>query len=360
MLQASFTISSEKLRAISHNPQKCVKAVNLVYVSDSDEGIRRVKKGKRFAYTYQDEVLKDKDDLERIKKIVIPPAWENVWICKKDNGHIQATGYDIKLRKQYRYHPLWNELRNHTKFSRLLFFGEKLPLLRSCLEKDLKLKYLCEDKVLAAVISLMELTYIRIGNSEYEKLYGSYGLTTLKDQHVKINGDNICFSFRGKKGKEHKISLKNKKLARIVKECREIPGKELFQYYDKTGIRHSIDSGSVNRYLRRITEEDFTAKDFRTWAGTVNALHAFQHSCNVKRESDRKKKINEAIDYVSNKLGNTRTVCKKYYIHPLILNMYEQKSLDAYFKNFNSDNTTAYLSGWTYIEKVLLHILKTH
>jgi DNA topoisomerase I len=357
MLRTTFNISSNKLREISHSAKKCVKAINLKYINDSEPGITRLKKGKKFIYFFQGNKLTDQDEIERIKKLVIPPAWKKVWICKDSNGHIQATGYDARKRKQYRYHTLWNELRNKTKFSRLLSFGEKLPELRSHINKDLNLKDLCEDKVLATVISLMEQTYIRIGNSEYEKLYGSYGLTTMKDQHVKITGDSICFSFIGKKGKEHKISLRNKKLARIVKECREIPGKELFQYYDANGIKHSIDSGSVNKYIQRTTGDDFTAKDFRTWAGTLNALHGFKTVGNTSEENERKKKMIEVLDFVSNKLGNTRTVCKKYYVHPLIMNLYENQSLDKYLNQIDSKQN---VNGWTPTEEILLLILRTN
>jgi DNA topoisomerase-1 len=359
MLQASLNISSNQLRAIALNTDKCVKAINLIHVSDAEPGILRIKKGRGFTYVYAGKTVRDPNELDRIKRIVIPPAWKKVWICKDANGHIQATGYDLRNRKQYRYHPLWNELRNQTKFSRLLLFGEKLPQLRLALEKDLNLKTLCEEKVLATVISLMERTYIRIGNTEYEKLYGSYGLTTFKDKHVKINGDSICFSFIGKKGKAHKVSLRNKRLARIVKQCREIPGKELFQYYDENGNKHPVDSGSVNRYLQRITDEDFTAKDFRTWAGTLNALHAIQHIRSNSKENERSKKsVNEILDFVSSKLGNTRTVCKKYYVHPLILDMYETRAIDDFLRDENILKVRTSGTGWEAIETILLKILR--
>jgi len=359
MFQTSINLSATKLRSIANDIEKCVKAVNLIYVSDTQPGIQRVKKGKGFIYIYKGEKLTDKQELDRIKKIVIPPAWKNVWICSINNGHIQATGYDAMKRKQYRYHFLWNELRNHTKFSRLLSFGEKLPQLRLQIEKDLSIKNLCEEKVLATVISLMERTYIRIGNSEYEKLYGSYGLTTMKDQHVKIHGDSLSFSFKGKKGIIHNISLRNKKLARIVKECREIPGKELFQYYDEHGIRHSVDSGSVNHYIQKITGHDFTAKDFRTWAGTLNALHAFQEVGDANTESEKKRKLVEVLEFVSKKLGNTRTVCKKYYVHPMIIDLYENNSLSKYLNELNTIEKDDNLTGWTSDEQILLKILRT-
>lgn len=358
MLLSGINISTSKLRTIAGDIKKCAKAVNLIYVSDTQPGIKRIKKGKGFLYIYQGKKLSDEEELERIKKIVIPPAWKNVWICSINNGHIQATGFDARNRKQYRYHPLWNELRNHTKFSRLAAFGEKLPQLRLQIEKDLALKKLCEEKVLATVISLMERTYIRIGNSGYEKLYGSYGLTTLKDQHVKIEGNSMQFAFKGKKGIFQKITLQNKKLARIVKQCREIPGKELFQYYDESGHRHAIDSGSVNHYLQQITGEDFTAKDFRTWAGTLNALQAFQQIGDARTKSEEKRKLVEALDYVSKKLGNTRTVCKKYYVHPVLIQLYETHTLSQYLNELNTFEKDDGISGLTAEEKLLLKILK--
>jgi len=360
MLQTGINITTSRLRAISGDVKKCVKAVNLIYVSDGEPGIQRLKKGKGFLYIYRGKKLSDKEELERIRKIVIPPAWKNVWICSINNGHIQATGYDARDRKQYRYHPLWNELRNHTKFSRLLEFGEKLPQLREQLEKDLSLRTLCEKKVLATVISLMERTYIRIGNSGYEKLYGSYGLTTLKDQHVKIHGSSMQCSFKGKKGVFQEISRNNKKLARIVKQCRDIPGKELFQYYDEHGNRHSIDSGSVNSYLQEITGEDFSAKDFRTWAGTLNALQAFRIVGDAKTETEKKRKLVEALDYVSKKLGNTRTVCRKYYVHPTIIQLYENNSLTNYLSELDRiENDDDPSSNLTPAEKTLMNILRS-
>ncbi len=245
-------LTGKKIATIANDPEKTAKAVNLVYVADTDPGIERVRKGNDFFYRLKDEVVKDKEVLQRIKSLVIPPAWENVWICVLDNGHLQATGLDVKKRKQYRYHPLWNSLRNHTKFYRLLDFGKTLPKIRLQLEKDLSLPGLPQKKVLAAIVSLMERTHIRVGNTMYEKLYGSYGLTTLKDKHVAINGTTMNFCFKGKKGVQHEISLKNKKLSALVKKCRDIPGKELFQYYDDEGNRHSIDSGMVNEYIKSI------------------------------------------------------------------------------------------------------------
>ncbi|MCW3087501.1 MAG: topoisomerase [Sediminibacterium sp.] len=332
-------------------------AANLVYVNDKETGIARIKKGKGFAYLLDNTALKDKKEIERIRKLAIPPAWSKVWICTKENGHIQATGFDARERKQYRYHPLWNLLRNETKFHKLLSFGEKLPDLRLQVEKDLSLSELNEKKVIAAVISLMERTYIRVGNAEYEKMNGSHGLTTLHDKHVDIDNSGLSFSFKGKKGIEHKITLKHKKLARIVQQCRDIPGKELFQYYDSTGQRHPIDSGMVNQYIKEFTGDTFTAKDFRTWAGCLNALRAFRNIGLYSDPAECKRNVNLALDEVSKKLGNTRTVCKKYYVHPGMIRLYEENKLANYLRQLDEiekDDNKAALTGE---EKVLMSLL---
>lgn len=359
MLDTQLRVPISKMRLIATDAKKCAKAAHLIYVSDTKPGIKRIKKGKGFVYLYDSKKVTDTEMLNRIKHLVIPPAWKNVWICSIENGHIQATGFDVRNRKQYRYHSQWNLLRNQTKFSRMLLFGEKLPLLRLQLEKDLSKKELGLEKILATVISVMERTYIRIGNSEYEKTNGSYGLTTLKDQHVKFNGDSIQFSFTGKKGIAHKINLNNRKLARIVKQSREIPGKELFQYYDENGNTHAIDSGMVNRYIREITGEEFTAKDFRTWAGTLNALKIFKELGQAETQTEIKKKVVEALEFVSKKLGNTRTVCKKYYVHPLIIELFEKQSLSAYLNDLDRIEKDDNLTGWTSNEIILMKILRS-
>ena len=273
--EAEVKLSPRKIKSIGSDPVKTAKAINLVYVNDTDEGIIREKQGDKFKYLFKNEKIQDDETLLRIKHLVLPPAWTNVWICPKENGHLQATGLDVKGRKQYKYHADWNKFRNQTKFYRLHQFGNVLPAIRLQLEKDLALPTLGQQKVLAAVVSLMERTNIRVGNNFYEKLYGSYGLTTLKDKHVKIEGNKLKFAFKGKKGVFHDISIKNNKLSKIVKQCRDIPGKELFQYFDENGERRSIDSGMVNDYIKIISGgSDFTAKDFRTWAGTVQAFLA--------------------------------------------------------------------------------------
>jgi DNA topoisomerase-1 len=353
-------ISKRKLRSIVKDEEKTAIAANLVYVSDKEPGIERRKKADQFEYYFKGELINDDEELLRIKHLVIPPAWEKVWICKKENGHLQATGFDIKNRKQYRYHPAWNKLRNDTKFYRLHDFGKALPEIRLQLAKDLTDKELSERKVLAAVVTLMERTNIRIGSAFYEKAYGSFGLTTLKDRHVTFNGSSVTFSFKGKKGVSHKIKLKSKRLAGIIKKCRDIPGKELFQYYDEDGNHHSIDSGIVNNYIREISHADFTAKDFRTWAGTVQAFLALKSIGCCQTVTESKRKIIEALDIVSEHLGNTRTVCKKYYVHPLILSLYESKKLEKYIselEKIEKDNDKNTLSSE---EKVVMKILESN
>lgn len=351
-------LTHKEFLKIDKDYSRAARAADLVYVNDQQQGIRRVKKGKAFAYTYKDELLKDEEEILRIRKLAIPPAWKHVWICPRENGHLQATGVDARGRKQYRYHKLWGDLRNETKFHRLREFGKALPALRLKVEEDLTKKDLSEDKVLATVISLMERTYIRIGSEDYEKLYGSYGLTTLKDKHVKVNGNTVQFSFTGKKGIEQKVTIKNKKLARLVKKCRDIPGKELFQYYDAEGRRQPIDSGMVNRYIKEATGGDFSAKDFRTWAGTLNMLRAFCAMENPEGDSACKKNVLAALDEVSKKLGNTRTVCRKYYVHPGIIRLYEEQALDKYLKELDKIEEPDERTGIAREEQVLMKILK--
>ncbi len=357
-MEQILRLPEKKLKAIIHDAEKAAKAVSLIYISDSGEGIRRIKKGQSFSYLLREQPIDDDETLQRIKSLVIPPAWENVWISPVDNGHLQATGVDALHRKQYRYHPLWNALRNHTKFYRLHEFGKILPAIRLQLEKDLSLPGLPVEKVLATVVSLMERTNIRVGNNLYEKLYGSFGITTLKDKHVTIEGAKLRFTFKGKKGVHHDINMKSPKLAKIVKQCRDIPGKELFQYYDEEGAHKSIDSGMVNNYIKQISGGDFSAKDFRTWAGTVQAILAFKELGFFETQTETKKKIVEALDIVAKHLGNTRTVCKKYYVHPLVISLYESKTLQNYVSDLERIEVNDNKADLTAEEKVLMKILE--
>ncbi|MGB3074307.1 MAG: DNA topoisomerase IB [Chitinophagales bacterium] len=362
MLAATKNIEElprKMIRRIGKDPIKAAETINLIYVTDTTPGIARERKGKTFHYRAGDVEIDDPVQLDRIKKLVIPPAWENVWICKSEKGHLQVTGYDLLKRKQYRYHPLWNLLRNQTKYYRLHAFGKALPALRLQMEKDLSLPGIPQEKVLAAVVSLMERTTIRVGSSSYEKLYGSFGLSTLKDRHVSVDGSRIRFAFKGKKGVHHNISLKNKKLAAIVKKCKEVPGKELFQYMDESGGYHIIDSGMVNDYIRKYAGSDYTSKDLRTWAGSLQALIAFRELGPGENATETKKKIVEALDQVSSHLGNTRTVCKKYYVHPIIISLYENNKLQSYLQQLDKIETDDGKSGLAAEEKVLMKILET-
>lgn len=354
-----ITLTHKELLQVDKDYVKAASVVHLIYVNDRQPGILRSKKGKGFIYLFDNKPIKDKKELERIRKLVIPPAWTNVWICTSGKGHIQATGLDLRGRKQYRYHPLWNSLRNETKFHRMLEFGKALPLLRARVEEDLRKKALSEEKVLATVVSLMERTFIRIGNNEYEKANGSYGLTTLKNKHVVIDGDQIIFSFKGKKGIQHDVSIRNKRLARIVSQCHDIPGKELFQYYAEDGSRHPIDSGMVNAYIREAMAEEFSAKDFRTWAGSLHALQAFRAIGEAATETAIKKNINTVLDTVSGQLGNTRTVCRKYYVHPRLIQLYEDNRLIKYLQELDAlEEEGGSDAGLTAEEKILMKILR--
>lgn len=351
----AVNLSRKKIKAIVNDPKKTAAAINLVYVQDSQPGIHRLRKGNAFEYYEGKKKVRSVNDLQRIKSLVIPPAWEQVWICGLENGHLQATGLDVLKRKQYRYHPAWNALRNQTKFFRMSAFGESLPAIRKQLSRDLSLPGLPLPKVLALIVSLMETTNIRVGNNFYEKLYGSFGLTTLKDKHVTIKGNKLSFSFKGKKGVVHDISIQDKKLSKMVQQCRDIPGKELFQYYDDAGKRHPIDSGMVNEYIKSISTTDFTAKDFRTWSGTVSALLAFKELGFFETATESKKKIVEALDMVSKQLGNTRTVCKKYYVHPSLINLYETQELKKYLSQLEKEKAAG---GLTPEEVVVMRILE--
>lgn len=349
-----------KIVKIMKDPVASAKAVHLIYTSDAETaGITRKKTGKKYSYYKDGEKIRDKDEISRINKLVIPPAWENVWICTLDNGHLQATGFDVKKRKQYRYHPLWSALRNHTKFYRMLQFGYALPNIRLQVEKDLALRNFDKRKILALIVSLMQKTNIRIGNNAYEKLYGSFGLTTLKGKHVKVQGQKISFHFKGKKGVMHDIDLKSKRLSKLIQKCKEIPGKELFQYIDEDGNRHTVDSGMVNDYIKEISGEDFTAKDFRTWSGTVSALIAFKEIGYAETHKEYKKKVKEALEIVASHLGNTSTVCRKYYVHPLVINLYENNTIKKYLDELEQIEENDGKADLTHEEKLVLKILET-
>lgn len=339
--------------------QDTLDETGLVYASDSNPGITRKQSGKNFKYfNKKGEEITDEKTLDRIKKLVLPPAWTNVWIAEKKNAHLQATGIDAAGRKQYKYHNDWAKHRNETKYFRLLEFGSKLPDFRKNIMKDLRRKALDERKVLAISVNMMQKTLIRIGNESYKQLYGSYGLTTLRDKHVKINGNHIKLSFKGKKGVYHEIDLSDRNLAKLVKKCRDIPGQELFQYYTPGGDRKSIDSGKVNNYIKEISCCDFTAKDFRTWAGTMQTMKILAGYDYPENVTQRKKVIVQVLDQVASKLGNTRAICKKSYVFPAILDDYEGGALNPYLKKLSKSSDITGEMGLNHDEKVLLSYLK--
>jgi DNA topoisomerase I len=305
------------------DPVESAQAAGLRYVSDTQPGIRRKRAGKGFTYVGPDgKTIRDAKELARIRSLAIPPAYTDVWICPSPNGHIQATGRDARGRKQYRYHPKWREVRDETKFGRMLAFSQALPKIRARLERDLSLPGLPREKVLATVVRLLECTCIRVGNDEYAKSNRSFGLTTLQDRHVEISGSNLRFEFRGKSGKMHKVDLNDRRLARIVARCQDVPGEDLFQYLDDDGVRQSVGSGDVNEYIREISGQEFTAKDFRTWNGTLLAVDALSEIGAFTSQKHAKSNVLQAIDRVAERLNNTRSVCRKYYVHPAVLESY--------------------------------------
>jgi DNA topoisomerase-1 len=305
------------------DPAQAAAAVDLKYVSDEFPGIRRKKVGTGFTYIdARGKPVRDEQTLRRIKALVIPPAWTEVWISPDANGHLQATGFDVRGRKQYRYHPRFREVRDQTKYTRMLDFARTLPKIRQRVERDLKRPGLPRGKVLAAVVKLLETTLIRVGNDEYAKSNRSFGLTTLQDKHARINGSKIRFEFKGKSGVEHDIDLTDPRLARIVKQCQDLPGQELLQYVDETGAVRDIGSADVNQYIQEIAGEEFTAKDFRTWAGTVLATMALQELKAFDSKAQAKRNIVRAVETVAEKLGNTKAVCRKCYIHPAVIESY--------------------------------------
>ena len=305
------------------DPVESAKAAGLRYVSDTAPGIRRKRAGKHWSYVKPDGTpVRDPDELRRIKSLAIPPAWTDVWICPNPRGHIQATGRDAKGRKQYRYHPRWREVRDETKYGRMLAFGRALPGIRRRVEQDLALPALPRQKVLATVVRLLETTFIRVGNEEYARENSSFGLTTMREEHVDVSGSRVRFQFRGKGGKDWTIDVKDRKLAQIVKRCQALPGQTLFQYQDEQGQTQTIDSEDVNEYLREISGQDFTAKDFRTWAGTVLAALALQAFEAFDSETQAKKNVVRAIESVAERLGNTPAVCRRCYVHPAVIESY--------------------------------------
>ncbi|WP_338473605.1 DNA topoisomerase IB [Pseudomonas sp. MS646] len=292
---------------------------DLHYVDDTAPGItRKMLRGKFCYFDPAGQRITDAAEIQRINALVVPPAYTDVWICTDPRGHLQATGLDARGRKQYRYHPRWREVRDADKYSRMLEFGRALPRLRKRLEEILAQPGFSRDKVLATVITLLDVTLIRVGNPQYARENRSYGLTTLRNKHVEVNGSAIAFQFRGKSGVEHQITVKDRRLARIIKRCQEIPGQNLFQYLDEDGERHTVSSSDINAYLKSLTGADFTAKDYRTWAGSAAALAGLR-ALHWETETEAKKHVAEMVKQVARQLGNTPSVCRKCYIHPAVL-----------------------------------------
>jgi DNA topoisomerase-1 len=305
------------------DPVEAAEEAGLRYVSDAKPGYTRKAKGDDFEFfDAEGKSITDETRVLRIKRIGIPPAWTKVWICPSPNGHIQATGCDARRRKQYRYHERWREARDESKYERMALFGATLPKIRKRVEEDLKLPGLPRNKILATVVQLLERTFIRVGNEEYARENKSFGLTTMKDRHVEVKGSKLKFNFRGKSGKMHEVEVGDRRIARIISKLQDLPGQELFQYVDEAGEIRDITSQDVNAYLKEITNEDFTAKDFRTWAGTVMAAIALQAVGAFETKKQAKANVKDAIGAVAKLLGNTPAICRKCYVHPAVLETY--------------------------------------
>jgi len=340
------------------DPADSARAAGLRYVTDDKPGLTRSKNGTQFVYKSIDgKIVRDPVELSRIKSLVIPPAWRDIWICPLASGHLQATGRDARGRKQHRYHSRWREIRDANKYDRMIDFAKKLPAIRRKVDDDLALAGLPREKVLATVLRLLETSSIRVGNEEYARQNNSFGLATMRNRHVSVSGSNIRFEFRGKSGVHHALDLNDRRLARIVKQCQELPGHELFQYIADDGTRCSIDSADVNNYLRDIAGDDFSSKDFRTWAGTVLAARTLLEFQGGKSNAELKKNIAQAIELVAKKLGNTRAVCRKCYVHPAVLEAYTDGSLLKLGRLRQKKPKVASINGLTNEEASLLMFL---
>ena len=317
-------IDRKTMQALDLEPEESAKLAGLLYVRADELQIERKKVGRGFSYLdVNGDRISDKAELKRLKALTIPPALTDVFICHLPNGHLQAIGRDAKKRKQYFYHSQWRKTRSQHKFNRMLLFGGSLPLLRATTTKHLRQRGLPREKVLAAVVQLLETTLIRVGNDRYAKQNSSFGLTTLRDRHVDLEGQKVRFEFRGKSGVDHQIELRDRRLANVIKQCQDIPGYEVFKYYDEDGERHFVDSGDVNEYLQQITEQDFTAKDFRTWAGTLLGAIELNKLGEFDSERQAQKNVTQAIKNVAKQLGNRPATCRKYYVHPAIIEAYQ-------------------------------------
>jgi DNA topoisomerase I len=344
--------------AALQDPVVSARVVGLHHVSDETPGIARVRSGKSFRYRDpQGKAVRDPETLRRIKSLVIPPAWTDVWICANANGHLQATGRDERKRKQFRYHPRWREIRDETKYARMIAFARALPGIRRRVRKDMALQGMPRNKVLATVVRLLEVSLIRVGNDEYARENDSFGLTTMRNKHVDVRGANLRFHFRGKAGKWHDVDIHDRHIAKIVARCQDLPGQELFQFVEDDGSRRDVRSEDVNEYLREISGQDFTAKDFRTWAGTVLAAMALRAFEKFETKAQAKKNIVAAIESVAKKLGNTPAVCKKCYIHPHVIDSYIEGTLIETLKP-RADKTSKLIRGLLADEASVLRLLR--
>ncbi len=331
----------------------------LRYTKEKDLTIKRIKQGKGFRYRNEDgKTITDKETKNRIKKLAIPPAWESVRISSADNTHIQAIGYDDRERKQYIYHPKWIELQQQNKFSKVIFFGEVLPHIRTKVKADLNQKGLGKERIIATIIWLLENTLIRVGNEKYAQDNKSYGLTTLKNKHVDVDGNDIHFEFKGKSGVYHSVDITNKKVAQVIAACQDLPGQQLFEYVADDGTRHDVSSDEVNDYLKIITGEEITAKDFRTWGGTVHAGDSLNAKGVFENLKQAKKNITDTVKEVASHLRNTPATCRTYYIHPTILKAYEKKILVPHFTEIyahKNDKLSLFLpeyASWTLLKSI--------
>lgn len=325
--QASLARSPVEDQATTNRSEQAAESAALSYVSDADPGIRRVRKGSGFSYRRSDGRAVDKATLARIKAIVIPPAWTDVWISPDPNGHIQATGRDQRGRKQYRYHAQWTEVRDGAKYASLVAFAQSLPALRRRLDADLRRHGLPFERVVASVVWLLDNTMIRIGNAAYARDNKSFGLTTLRDRHVEITGSSLRFAFKGKSSKEWKLKLVDRRIAKVVRGAQDIPGQKLFQYLDEEGNRRPVRSEDVNRYIREASGAEFSSKHFRTWGGTIHAASLFARTELPESKTQQKRVISGVVDKVAERLGNTRAVCRKCYIHPLVFDAWAEGRL---------------------------------
>ena len=355
----SDPMPQEKLiRQILEEPETVLERMDLEYVDDKNFPIKRIRRGKGFSYTLGKGPLKNKKHLKRIDELAIPPAWSRVKITERPQGHLQAVGWDAKNRKQYRYHPLWSKIRNQTKFHKMPSFAKQLPSIRKQVDRDLKLKGWPREKVLALIIKLMEETQIRIGNQQYAKINKSYGLSTLRKKHVDIHRGKMKFEFVGKKGQSHTVSIRNKKLIRLINRCMDLPGWELFQFIDTQGNKQSVNSSMINQYLHELTGAGFTAKDFRTWGASVIFFNALLELGTAEEESEIHQNLLTAFDAAANALGNTRNVCRKYYVHPFLVSSYSDGSIQRQFEALEDHSPES--PDLSPSEKALLKTLRGH